>query len=172
MRWRRLASAVQRRPLPVLLAAGVALLALSAPALGMPLGFADAGNDPASSTSRKAYDLLAEGLGAGFDGPLLVVGRGDTDAAEQLRIGLARTAGIAAATPPPPSPDGAVFTVIAFPTTSPQDASTAGLVHALRADVLPRLSERTGADYLVSNVKTCGSVPGGHTEGVPSRMIL
>ncbi|MDX2604246.1 MMPL family transporter [Streptomyces caniscabiei] len=148
-RWRQLASAVQRHPLPALLAAVVALLALSAPALGMRLGFADAGNDPASSTSRRAYDLLAEGFGAGFNGPLLVVSRGDTDAAEQLRTALTDTEGIAAATPPLPSPDGTVFTVIAFPTTSPQDASTAGLVHTLRNDVLHRLAERTGADYLV-----------------------
>ncbi|MER7481943.1 MMPL family transporter [Streptomyces sp. NPDC126510] len=149
VRWRRLASAVQRRPLPVLLAAVVALLALSAPAPGMRLGFADAGNDPASSTSRRAYDLLAKGFGAGFNGPLLVVGRGDTDAAEQLRATLTGTEGIAAATPPLPSTDGTVFTVIAFPTTSPQDASTAGLVHTLRDEVLPRLGRRTGADYLV-----------------------
>ncbi|MDQ1017574.1 RND superfamily putative drug exporter [Streptomyces afghaniensis] len=148
-RWRRLASTVQRRPLPALLAAVVVLLALCAPALGMRLGFADAGNDPASSTSRRAYDLLAEGFGAGFNGPLLAVSRGDADAAEQLRTTLTGTEGIAAATPPLPSPDGTVFTVIAFPTTSPQDASTAGLVHTLRDDVLPRLAERTGADYLV-----------------------
>ncbi|MEU1321096.1 MMPL family transporter [Streptomyces tibetensis] len=149
VRWRRLASAVQRRPLPALLTAVVALLALSAPALGMRLGFADAGNDPASSTSRRAYDLLAEGFGAGFNGPLLVVSRGDTDAAEQLRTTLTGTEGVAAATPPLPTTDGTVFTVIAFPATSPQDASTAGLVHTLRDDVLPRLSERTGAGYLV-----------------------
>ncbi|MFD5160382.1 MMPL family transporter [Streptomyces hawaiiensis] len=148
-RWRQLASAVQRRPLPSLLAAVVALLALSAPALGMRLGFADAGNDPASSTSRRAYDLLAEGFGAGFNGPLLAVGRGDTAAAEQLRTTLTDTEGIAAATPPLPSTDGTVFTVIAFPTTSPQDANTARLVDSLRDDVLPRLAERTGADYLV-----------------------
>lgn len=135
--------------MPALLAAVVVLLTLSAPALGMRLGFADAGNDPASSTSRRAYDLLAEGFGPGFNGPLLVVGRGDTAAAEQLRTTLTRTEGIAAATPPLPSTDGTVFTVLAFPTTSPQDASTARLVHTLRDDVLPRLAERSGADYLV-----------------------
>ncbi|MFD5126885.1 MMPL family transporter [Streptomyces olindensis] len=148
-RWRRLGSTVQRRPLPALLAAVLVLLALSAPALGMRLGFADAGNDPASSTSRRAYDLLAEGFGAGFNGPLLVVGRGDTAAAEQLRTTLTGTEGIAATTPPLPSADGTVFTVIAFPTTSPQDASTTRLVHTLRDDVLPRLAERSGVDYLV-----------------------
>ncbi|NGO12074.1 MMPL family transporter [Streptomyces sp. HC44] len=148
-RWRRLASAVQRRPLPALLAAVVALLALSAPALGMRLGFADAGNDPASSTSRKAYDLLAEGFGPGFNGPLLVVAQGGTAAAEELRTTLTRTDGIAATTPPLPSEDGAVSTVIAFPRTSPQDADTTRLVHSLRDDVLPRLAEGTDTTYLV-----------------------
>ncbi|MGY0058014.1 MMPL family transporter [Streptomyces sp. LZ34] len=148
-RWRALALAVQRRPLPALLAAVVALLALSAPALGLRLGFADAGNDPTTSTSRRAYDLLAEGFGPGFNGPLVVVSEGDAAAARALRTALARTDGIAATTPPLPSEDGAVSTVLAFPTTSPQDEGTADLVHTLRDRVLPRLGERTGAEYLV-----------------------
>ncbi|MDX3229340.1 MMPL family transporter [Streptomyces sp. ME19-01-6] len=148
-RWRALALAVQRRPLPALLAAVMALLALSAPALGLRLGFADAGNDPTTSTSRRAYDLLAEGFGPGFNGPLVVVSQGDAAAARELRATLARTDGIAATTPPLPSKDGAVSTVLAFPTTSPQDEGTADLVHTLRDRVLPRLGERTGADYLV-----------------------
>ncbi|ADI06538.1 MMPL domain protein [Streptomyces bingchenggensis BCW-1] len=148
-RWRALAAAVQRRPLPALLAAVVALLALSAPALSLRLGFADAGTDPTTSTSRRAYDLLAEGFGPGFNGPLVVVSRGDAAAARELRTTLARTDGIAATTPPLPSEDGAVATVLAFPRTSPQDEGTADLVHTLRDRVLPRLGERTGADYLV-----------------------
>ena len=148
-RWRALASAVQRRPLPALLAAVVALLALSAPALGMRLGFADAGNDPETSTGRQAYDLMAEGFGPGFNGPLVVVSRGDATAATALRATLANTDGIAATTPPLPSADGAVSTVIAFPTTSPQDAGTTALVRTLRDDVLPGLGARTGAEYLV-----------------------
>ncbi|MFJ6570739.1 MMPL family transporter [Streptomyces sp. NPDC091292] len=148
-RWRALASAVQRRPLPALLAAVVALLALSAPALGLRLGFADAGNDAPTSTSRKAYDLLADGFGPGFNGPLVVVSQGDSAAADALRTTLTRTDGIAAATPPLPTRDGAVSTVIAFPSTAPQDAGTADLVRDLRDDVLPPLAERTGATYLV-----------------------
>jgi RND superfamily putative drug exporter len=67
-RWRALAAAVQRRPIPALLVAVLALLALSAPALGMRLGFAEAGNDPRATTSRQAYDLLAEGFGPDFNG--------------------------------------------------------------------------------------------------------
>ncbi|PZT70533.1 hypothetical protein DN402_18365 [Streptomyces sp. SW4] len=148
-RWRRLAAAVQRRPLPALLAAAVALLALSAPALDMRLGFADAGNDPAATTSRQAYDLLAEGFGPGFNGPLVVVAQGDAEAATALRTTLTDTPGVAAATPPFPSGDGAVSTVIAYPATAPQAEPTADLVHTLRDEVLPALSERTGATYLV-----------------------
>ncbi|TDD59603.1 MMPL family transporter, partial [Actinomadura darangshiensis] len=144
--WRRLASAVQRRPVPALLVAVAALLALSAPALDMRLGFADAGNDAPSSTSRQAYDLLAKGFGPGFDGPLIVVAQGDPG---QLHTTLTQTDGIAAATPAFPSKDGAVSAVIAYPTTAPQDAATTDLVHELRDDVLPSLSDRTGVDYLV-----------------------
>ncbi|CAM5455147.1 membrane protein [Streptomyces spiroverticillatus] len=147
VRWRQLASAVQRRPLPALLAAVAVLLALSAPALGMRLGFADAGNDPVSSTSRQAYDLLAEGFGPGFNGPLVVVTQGDRDSAEQLRTTLATTPGVAATSPVLPTSDGTVSTVIAFPATAPQDA--AQLVHDLREFALPPLAERTGATYLV-----------------------
>ncbi|MET7639463.1 MMPL family transporter [Streptomyces sp. NPDC005438] len=148
-RWRSWASRVQRRPLAALLAAVAVLLALSAPALGMRLGFADAGNDPESSTSRKAYDLLAEGFGPGFNGPLVVVARGDGQAATKLREALNRTEGVAATTPPLPTRDDAVSTVLAFPTTAPQDEGTAELVHRLRDRVLPALGDRTGGDYLV-----------------------
>ncbi|GAA4142064.1 MMPL family transporter [Actinomadura keratinilytica] len=135
--WRRLAAAVQRRPLPALLVALAALLALSAPALDMRLGFADAGNDPASSTTRRAYDLLAEGFGPGFNGPLVVVGETGADEARRVQQVLARTDGVAAATPPLPSRDGAVHTLLVFPDAAPQDERTADLVHTLRADVLP-----------------------------------
>jgi RND superfamily putative drug exporter len=145
-RWRALAAAVQRRPLPALLVAVVVLLALAAPVLGMRLGFADQGNNPPSSTSRQAYDLLAKGFGPGFNGPLVVVADGDAAA---LRGALDRTPGIAATTLPLSSPDGAISTVIAFPTTAPQDAETAKLVHRLRDDVLPDLSRQTGGRYLV-----------------------
>jgi RND superfamily putative drug exporter len=145
-RWHRLAAAVQRRPVPALVVAVLALLALSAPALGMRLGFADAGNDAPSTTSRQAYDLLAEGFGPGFNGPLIVVAKGD---AGPLRATLTGTEGIADASPPIPSRDGAVSAVIAYPETAPQDAATTALVHDLRDDVLPGLSARTGTEYLV-----------------------
>ncbi|MEV6196641.1 MMPL family transporter [Streptomyces sp. NPDC051920] len=147
--WRAMARAVQRRPIPTLLAGVIALLALSAPALGMRLGFADSGNDPQETTSRHAYDLLAEGFGPGFNGPLIVLVKGDREAGEAVRAKLADTDGVAEASPVMPSEDGALSTVFVYPTTSPQAEGTVDLVRHLRDDVAPPLEHATGAEVLV-----------------------
>src|SRR5437763_8465197 len=132
--WRRLADSVQRKPVAPLAIGLIVLIGLSIPAAGMRLGFADSGTDPATSTTRQAYDMLAEGFGPGFSGPLAVVTTdGDAVALQQK---LASTPGIAQVV----APRGRdVKTVLAFPTTSPQDAATASLVKRLREDVLPTL---------------------------------
>ncbi|MBW3609587.1 MAG: MMPL family transporter [Actinobacteria bacterium] len=148
-RWRRWSAFVQRRPWPALVVAVALLLALSAPALEMPLGFADASTDDPSKTSRQAYDLLAEGFGPGFSGPLVVVAQGGGNAAAELRRTLARTPGIAGVTPPSPAGDGDVATVVAYPTSKPQDEATNDLLARLRDDVLPSLAQRSGGTYLV-----------------------
>ncbi|MCJ0869142.1 MMPL family transporter [Streptomyces sp. AP-93] len=148
-RWRAMARAVQRRPVPTLLVGVIALLALSAPALSMRLGFADSGNDSKKTTSRHAYELLAEGFGPGFNGPLIVLVKGNADAGKTVQAALAETAGVAAVSPPMPSEDGALSTVFVYPTTSPQDEGTVALVHHLRDDITPPLEQDTGADILV-----------------------
>lgn len=168
-RWRALASAVQRRPLPALVAATIALLALSAPALGMRLGFADAGNDPKTTTSRQAYDLLAEGFGPGFNGPLVVLAQGDAAAGKTVSSALAKTEGVAAASPAVPSEDGALSTVFVYPTTSPQDKGTADLVHHLRDDVASKLERDTGAKVLVGGATAASQ---DFSETVSKRMPL
>ncbi|MFI1783400.1 MMPL family transporter [Streptomyces rubiginosohelvolus] len=148
-RWRTTARAVQRRPIPTLLVGVIALLALSAPAISMRLGFADSGNDPEETTSRQAYSLLAEGFGPGFNGPLIVLVKGDQAAGEAVRTQLAETDGIAQASPALPSEDGELSTVFVYPTTSPQAEGTVDLLHHLRDDVAPSLERDTGADILV-----------------------
>ncbi|MHC0433669.1 MMPL family transporter [Streptomyces sp. O3] len=153
-RWRAWATLVQRRPLAAFLLAVVALGALAVPAADLRLGFGDAGNDPAASTSRKAYDLLAEGFGAGFNGPLIVVTEGTQEVGGELSQRLNETEGIAAATGPIPAEDNKAFTVIAFPDTAPQDEKTTELVHTLRDDVLVGLSAETGATFLVGGATT------------------
>ncbi|MGZ0149857.1 MMPL family transporter [Kribbella sp. WER1] len=135
--WRKLAGVVQRGPWVPLVLGVVALAALSLPALGMRLGFADAGTDDPAKTSRKAYDLLAEGFGPGFNGPLVVVTEGGR--ADLLGPTLAKDPDIAAVTPPQVTPDGKVTTVLAFPKSAPQDAATSELVQRLRKDTLPKL---------------------------------
>ena len=146
-RWRRWADAIQRRPWPALTLATALLLALAAPALDLRLGFADAGNDPESSTSRQAYELIAEGFGPGFNAPLVIVADGDQRAAGELQQTLARTPGVAATTPP--AAEGGVATVVALPDSKPQDPATDELLARLRKDVLPPLERKTGARFLV-----------------------
>ncbi|WP_127503635.1 MMPL family transporter [Actinoplanes solisilvae] len=151
--WRRWSDAVARRPWPAVLLPMAALLALSAPVLDMRLGFADAGNDAASKTSTRAYDLLAEGFGPGVNGPLVVVvDAGDKPveaAAGRIQQALAATPGVASATPPIPVEGGTVATVIAFPASAPQDEATEQLVARLRTDVLPPLARADDVTALV-----------------------
>jgi RND superfamily putative drug exporter len=61
----RWSHAVQRRPRTSAIAATAVLLALATPALGMRIGFPDAGNDPSDMMTRKAYDLNTEGFHGG-----------------------------------------------------------------------------------------------------------
>ncbi|WP_198663380.1 MMPL family transporter [Jiangella endophytica] len=151
--WRRLAAAVQKRPLAALVGAAVLLGALAFPALSIRLGFNDAGNDPSDSTARQAYDLLSDGFGPGFNGPLLIVTDGGDGSAEEAAAAAARTLGetegVAAAADPIPTPDGEAATVLVYPASSPQDEETTELVATLRDDVLPGLTAENGAEYLV-----------------------
>jgi RND superfamily putative drug exporter len=134
-RWRAWADLVARRPVLPLVVAVLVLGALSAPALSMHLGLADAGNDHPSTTSRQAYDLIAEGFGPGANGPLVVATEGDRAAADAAYAVLEASDGVAAATPPQATADGRLFTSLAFPAASPQDEETAALVERLRSDL-------------------------------------
>jgi putative drug exporter of the RND superfamily len=144
-RWRAWTSVVQRRPWPALVLAVAALGVLSLPALGMRLGFADAGTEPESTTSRQAYDLLAKGFGPGFNGPLVVVAQGGEQPAVTLQSTLAQTPGVARVLAPQSGPG--VSTVLLFPATAPQDSHD--LVAKLRDEVLPALISSTGSTFLV-----------------------
>jgi putative drug exporter of the RND superfamily len=154
--WYRWSRAIQHRPWPFALGTVVVLLALAVPLLSIRLGFGDNGNYPESTTTRRAYDLLAEGFGPGYNGPLLIVVQGDT-ATDQAALGafvdnVAKTDDVAAAFPAgEPKPDFALVTV--FPKSAPQDAATTHLVHELRDNVIPA----SGVDAKVGGL-TAGSV--------------
>lgn len=106
---------------------------LAIPVLSLRLGATDQGNDDATTTTRKAYDLLAEGFGPGFNGPLqVVVTAGDTDA---LVKGIGGTPGVARVAALPPAHGVTVVQVV--PTTSPQSQRTDELIDTLRDRVIP-----------------------------------
>jgi RND superfamily putative drug exporter len=138
----RLARIVQRHALlGVALSSGLLLL-LSAPVLAMELGNSDAGNNPESYTSRRAYDLMARGFGPGFNGPAVVAFRiddGDPAVLRRLPEELLAVDGVAAVSPPRLNEAGTAAVMSVIPTTSPQDAATADFVRDLRAELRTEL---------------------------------
>ena len=154
--WSRWIGVIQRRPWTAFVASGVFMLVLASPVLGLRLGNTDAGNDPKGQTTRQAYDLLTQGFGKGFSGPLLLAvelpASGGAAALEQLATALRRTPGVAAVSRPRLSPTGAAATILAFPTSSPQSRQTERLVRHLRHDVIPPVERATGATAYIGGV--------------------
>ncbi|GAA1914375.1 MMPL family transporter [Streptomyces sodiiphilus] len=151
-RWARM---VLRRPVLVLAACVVGLGALALPVADLELGLPDDGTQPVDTTQRKAYDMLSDGFGAGFNGPLMLVldAREAADpqgAAETVSAGVEQLDGVLAMAPPRFNEAGTVATVIAFPASGPADPATADLVADLRGSVIPPLEEETGAEVFVS----------------------
>ena len=147
----RWAHHVGRRPWRYALGSFVALLVIAAPILSLRIAFADDGNAPPASTQRQAYDLLADGFGPGFNGPLTIVVDGaDQAALTQVSAAVASTPGVAFSTPAQLSPSGETAVLLAYPTTAPQDVATEQLVHSLRDDVLPNVETATGSTVYVS----------------------
>ena len=152
----RWSHAVQRRPWLAAIAATAVLLALAAPALGMRLGFPDAGNDPPDTMTRQAYDLMTEGFGPGTNGPLVIAAELPDSSAQadvdRLADRLRGEDGVAFVTDPVinQAGDAALLTVI--PTTSPQDEETTELVRQLRSEVVPEALSGSGATAEVGGV--------------------
>ncbi|OEJ33857.1 MMPL family transporter [Streptomyces subrutilus] len=147
---------VERHPklLGVIATAVMAVLAL--PTLSLHLGTSDQGNNPATSTTRQAYDLLAQGFGPGTNGPLTVVARldgaGDRLAVDRLAAALRTTEGVASTGPAVlnRSGDTAVLTVV--PDSAPQSRATSDLVDRLREDVIPRAAHDSSMEVHVGGV--------------------
>lgn len=151
--WARLSGYVARRPAILAVVAVLVMVVLAAPFVSLRLGLSDAGNDPSSSSTRKAYDLLAEGFGPGFNGPLLLVAEKDSQsdaiALERLVQTLQDEPGVAAVVPYPSQSGAGVAIVAVVPATSPQDAQTGELIAHLRSDVIPAAEQGTSLQVLV-----------------------
>src|SRR5918993_3285963 len=131
----RWAGAVQRRPWLALAAGLAGLGVLAAPLLGVRYGFPDAGNDKAGTTTRQAYDILADGFGPGGNGPLLLVSEGSPATLQAIGQRIADTPGVAAVSPPLANQAGDTAVLTVVPTTSPQSEETEQLVRTIRAEV-------------------------------------
>jgi RND superfamily putative drug exporter len=149
--WRRWVDRVQRRPALIAALATALMLVLAAPALGLRLASSDAGNDPTSHTTRRAFDLLARGFGPGFNGPLqLAVAlpqAHDSAALGQLTAAVRATPGVASVAPARLNADGTAAVIVAYPSTAPQSSQTSSLVTQLRDRVIP--SAQRSADTRV-----------------------
>lgn len=150
-RWARF---VLRRPVAVLVTAVLGLGAVALPALSLELGLPGDESKPVETTERRAYDLLSEGFGPGFNGPLTVVvdtsGSGDTRATTDLVVKTVRgVEGVASVGDPVLSRTKDTAVLTAVPQTAPNSGETKDLVHAIRGAV-SGVEADTGAGILVT----------------------
>jgi putative drug exporter of the RND superfamily len=147
-RWGRWARRVAERPWPYLLTSVALLLLLATPVLGMRMAMPDASTAAEGSTRRAAHELLVEGFGAGFSGPLVLAvdlapdTGGDTLA--ELRTAVAADPAVARVSPAVTNPAGDTAVLQVTPHTAPQDQDTQDLVHRLRDDIVPTVVADTG----------------------------
>ncbi|ATW48957.1 MMPL family transporter [Streptomyces peucetius] len=128
-RWARF---VLRRPVTVLLVGVVGLGAVAVPAASLEMGLPDDGAQPTSTTQRKAYDLLSDGFGPGFNGPLMVVVDGGKSAADRTVDVIKGLEGAAAVTPPTLNKAGDTAMITVIPEDRPSSGATEDLVRDIR----------------------------------------
>ncbi|WP_327691766.1 MMPL family transporter [Streptomyces sp. NBC_00461] len=147
---------VERHPKVLGIVALAVMAVLALPTFSLHLGTSDQGNDPRSSTTRQAYDLLGHGFGPGVNGPLTVAtrvnGAEDKLALDNLDATIRTTEGVASVTPVTYNTGGntAYFTIV--PSSEPQSQKTSDLVDRLRTEVLPRAETGTSLDLHVGGV--------------------
>jgi RND superfamily putative drug exporter len=152
--WARWASAVEHRPAILAVAAAAVMLVLAIPVLSLRLGSSDQGNDPSSTTTRQAYDLLADGFGPGFNGPLLLVAQtsspADVAALRTLEAGLPTVADVTSVRQIAATSGTEVIQVT--PGTSPEAKATSDLITTLRNDTIPAAERGTTLRVYIGGV--------------------
>ena len=157
-RWWRFGHHVSRRPWPYLLGAVAVLLAIATPALSMQTAFPAAGDAPAGTTHRQAYDLLTDGFGIGFNAPLTVVvdqrsAPGGDEAVGSIAEAIAAVPGIASVSEPQTSTDGDTVVFNALPTSGPADAETSTTIEQVRS-VIPSNVYVTGITAVTDDLNS------------------
>lgn len=150
-RWGRFVTAHAKPVFWILLLGGLVLASTSAL---VQLGASDQGTQPVEQTSRRAYDLLAEGFGPGFNGPIPIVidVNGDPEAPGRIYEGIQGLRGVASVSEPQFNDPKTVAIVFVTPDSAPQDEATSDLVHRLRTDVVPQATGDGDAVAYVSGL--------------------
>jgi RND superfamily putative drug exporter len=150
-RWGRFVTAHARAVFVVTL---LIVLAAAGTSALVRLGASDQGTQPKEQTARRAYDLLAEGFGPGFNGPIPIVVdvNGDEQAPQRVYEGVRNLEGVASAREPQLNDEGTVGIVFVTPDSEPQDERTDQLVDRLRNDVVPAATEGSDAVVYVSGL--------------------
>ncbi len=150
--WQRWANTVSKHPRKLSLVALVAIVFICVPFFSLHLGSSDAGTDPASSTTRQAYDLLATGFGPGFNGPLQVVGSIHNAKDEATMVALDQKLqgkpDVAVVAPIQISKSGKVAVIYVVPKTSPDSKVTENLIATIRNDYIPAVNTTHSAIYV------------------------
>ena len=149
--WARWSRTVARFSAVFTAAAVAVMVVVSIPVAHLRLGASDASNDPTSTHTYKAYEMLAEGFGPGFNGPLLLVAQtgsaADRAALDRLDRALTHVPGVAAVQAGPaqtrPGAGPAVEVTQVLPTTAPEAQATSTLMTQLRNTVIPRYTHGT-----------------------------
>lgn len=139
--WYKWARLLERHPWPALLVGLAIVVALALPVFSIRLGSSDASARPTSDTTRRAYDLEAEGFGPGSNGPLLLAsqisGQADLEVLKRVQQAAQMDDGVAFVTPAVPNQDFSAAILQVIPKTSSQDQGTVDLIHRLREEILP-----------------------------------
>ena len=147
--WYRWSRIVQHRPWPAAIGGILILLILAAPVLSLRMAFPDEGNYSTDTTTRRAYDMIADAFGKGFNGPLLIVLEGSSaediaTGSQPLYTALSETPDVASVTPAIPSTtDPNVALIAIIPESAPQDVKTEQLVSDIRHEIIPPALEGT-----------------------------
>ncbi len=152
-RWSRV---IQRRPWRAAVGGSAVLLLLAVPVLSLRLAFSDESNFAEDTTTKQAYDLLVEGFGAGFNGPLFLVAElppgTDVAALAALNAAVETDPAVAAVLGPQPNEAGTAVRWFVAPTGGPQEEATEALVHRLRDEVIPPVEAQLGLDVKVTGI--------------------
>ena len=154
--WQRWAEFVSKRPKSLTAGALILIALICVPFFSLYLGSSDQGSDPAGSTTRQAYDLLAQGFGPGFNGPLQVVGaiRSPADQAALIALdqSLQGRPDVAAVAPLQISKNGKVGVIYVVPKSSPQDPLTKSLIATIRNNYIPRVVSKSHTSIYVGGI--------------------